>query len=42
MEALESLLRFLEGWSISVEEKLVIISVTHTQIKSILEAVSCN
>lgn len=42
MEALKTLLRFLKGWGISVEEKLVIISVTHAQIKSILKAVSCS
>lgn len=40
MEALKSLLRFLEGRGFGVEEKLVIISITHTQIRSVLEAAS--
>lgn len=38
MEALKSLLRFLEGWGIGLEEKLVIIPITHSQISSNLEA----
>lgn len=40
MEALKSLLRFLEGWGIDVEEMLVLISISHTQIRSVLVAVS--
>lgn len=37
MEALKSLLRFLEGWGIGLGEKLVIISITHSQISSNIE-----
>ena len=40
MGAPKNLLRFLEGWGIGVEEKSVIISITHSQIRSFLEAVS--
>lgn len=38
MEALKSLLRFLEEWGIGLGEKLVIIPITHSQISSNLEA----
>lgn len=38
MEALKNLLRFLEEWGIGLGEKLVIISITHSQISSDPEA----
>lgn len=36
----QTLLRFLDRQDIGVEEKLVIVSITHTQIRSVLETVS--